>query len=1052
MATLTATASGGTRAWSSTATWSPAQVPTAADNCVLNATSGAVTIDAGALGRSLDCTGYINTLTHTAGVTLTLGDATSGAGNIALKFVAGMTYTQGSTSTSEIDFVSTSATQQTIDAGGKQIGVTRFLGAGSSYLLSTSYLQTGAATFNIQQGTVNTNNLAHTLGSFSATTAGAKTFTMGSSAISMVGNSIVNIFNVMTTTTFTANTAVLTFNATAATGISAAVTTNLNGASVVFPATALNANISGLLTLNNVTFSGVSSKTATLTFSGNPTITGTLTVSGSNATNRPLVQSSVIGTARTVTTAAFSFSNVDFSDMTSAGAGGTWTGTSMGDALGNTGITTNAPATQTHTSSAGGNWSDSTKWTSRVPLPQDNVVVDVNTTGTLTADMPRMGADITFAGFAGTLATTAALSLYGSLTMASGMTITGSQGWTARGRSSLTITSAGKTFAGLLTIDAPGGTYTLQDNLTTGASSASSFNLQHGGFVDNGKTVSTFNVDLNNVNTGRSLTMTGTWQINATGATALWVCQSSGLTLTATGSVIQVMATSTSTRAFAGGGLTYGTLTHTLAGSTGAMSITGSNTFNTLNFSDATNARSLLFTAATTTTVTNFNVFGTATKLMTISSVTAATHTLSNPSPGGFVSDYLSIDHSIATGGSGWFAGTHSTDGGSNTGWTFAFPTSSTPLLGSNGALANAGTPAIPGSASLSSNAALTNAGTPSIPGATSLSSNGALTNAGIPSIPGAVSLASNGALTSAGAPSIPGAESLSSNGALVASGTPSPTGALGLLGYGALTGTGTPSVSGSVALSGDGALTGTGTPSIPGATSLSSDGALTNTGIPSIPGATSLSSDGALATSGIPSPTGSALLSSNGMLTANGSPSPTGATSLSSNGTLSATGTSMQANSINLIAYGTFSAVGTPSIPGATSLSSDGALSTSGAPGLSGSIGLSSDGALLASGVPTPFGLVALSADSILSGVGTPSIASIVDLSGDSALMASGTPSIPGATFLFANGALAFFPIITVVVGYPVGAPIAASIPVGASVAVGDPTGSKLVVGTPRS
>jgi hypothetical protein len=106
------------------------------------------------------------------------------------------------------------------------------------------------------------------------------------------------------------------------------------------------------------------------------------------------------------------------------------------------------------------------------------------------------------------------------------------------------------------------------------------------------------------------------------------------------------------------------------------LTVTGANTFTTI--ANGVQPTSFLFTAATTTTVTNWSVSGTAGNLVTIGSVTAATHTLSQAS-GTVSSNYLSISRSTATGGASWYAGANSTDGGNNTGWIFsAAPTSST--------------------------------------------------------------------------------------------------------------------------------------------------------------------------------------------------------------------------------------------------------------------------------------------------------------------------------------------------------------------------------------
>jgi len=113
-----------------------------------------------------------------------------------------------------------------------------------------------------------------------------------------------------------------------------------------------------------------------------------------------------------------------------------------------------------------------------------------------------------------------------------------------------------------------------------------------------------------------------------------------------------------------------------LAGSTGELDITGSNTFAAFNFSDVTNTRTLKFTAGTTTTIsaaTGWNVNGTSGKKMVIDSITAATHTIS-VATATVSSDYLDLAHSIATGGASFFAGANSTDEGTNTGWIFTAP------------------------------------------------------------------------------------------------------------------------------------------------------------------------------------------------------------------------------------------------------------------------------------------------------------------------------------------------------------------------------------------
>ena len=164
----------------------------------------------------------------------------------------------------------------------------------------------------------------------------------------------------------------------------------------------------------------------------------TITIAGNSVTNRILVQSSVLGTARTITAAVAVPSNCDFMDIIGAGAA-TWSGTSLGDCLGNSGITFTPAATQYYQTAVSASWSDATKWflgsngtggAGRVPLPQDNVVFDqysVTASGkTITADMPRMGKDITWMGVANAPTYTIGGNfwIFGSVTLSSSMTIT----------------------------------------------------------------------------------------------------------------------------------------------------------------------------------------------------------------------------------------------------------------------------------------------------------------------------------------------------------------------------------------------------------------------------------------------------------------------------------------------------------------------------------------------------------------------------------------------------------------------------------------------------
>lgn len=670
MATIIAAVGGGN--WTVGGTWVGGVAPTAADDAQLTVASGNVAIDTGAVARSLDCTTYTGTLTHNASVVFTLGDATAGAGNVALKLVAGMTFTTATSS--NIVFSSTSTTQQTITTAGKtmaNIGIGNGGGA-PSYLLGDGLTIGTTQTLTLNAGTLNTGNFACSWGLFTVTaTASNRTITLGSSAITITGATAgIGVTAVgATNVTYTANTAIFTMSAASA-GLS---TGNWNGASVVFTTAVGIATLGGGPTLKDVTYNGPSTKTGLLQFSGGvtTTITGVLTVTGNSVTNRILLASGTVGTASTISVAtSFSLSNDDFRDITAAGAAGTWTGTSMGNALGNSNITFDASVTQTRTG-AGGNWSTAGSWTSRVPLPQDNVIVDSGASGTITADMPRLGADVDFTGFVGTASfASTANTIYGSINLASGMTISGTQALTLSARSSKTITSNTKSFSQAVTITAPSGTYTLADAFN---SSGFLTTQTAGTFLS-----ASFSITAAGVSFLAGTTVTlGTSIVNTTSTTAAVVLVTFSTTciLSAASATFVVFNASANSRSMQLGNQTIGTLTYTVAGSTGDLSFPiNMGTVGTLNFSDASNARSLLLTAGSAMTIlTSFNVFGTAGKLMTIGSVTAAGHTLSKAS--GIVScDYLSISRSTAQGGARWYAGINSTDGGNNSGWIFTGP------------------------------------------------------------------------------------------------------------------------------------------------------------------------------------------------------------------------------------------------------------------------------------------------------------------------------------------------------------------------------------------
>ncbi len=585
-----------------------------------------------------------------------------------------------------------SITSQTITLGGVTLASAfTFSGAGGSWTLQDAF-NLGSSNITLTNGTLNTNNQTVTFGSLSSSASNGQTLTLESSTVNTSGTWSLTGTSVLTTNTSNIN--------LSGSGIGF-TSSNKTYYNVTFTG-AGNNTIVGANTFNNLTFTGPSVKTTTLSFSANQTINGIFNVTGPSLINRILIFSSVGGASRTITVGtSVSFSNVDFLDITTAGGAGTWTGSSIGNCGNNSGLTGTTPVTRYWMDTDGGSWSATGSWASSsngstgatVPLCHDTVVFDANsiTSGsrTITADMPRMGAGITFAGDGSgsmlntpTLASgSVAISVYGALTLISGMSITGTGILTFAPRSSVNLTNATKVFTQPVTIDAGAGGVVLQDDFDCSGTSANTLTVTTGTFNANNFNVKTQQFASNNSNT-RTLTMgSGTWTIVGFGTQTYWnITTSTGLTFNANTSTIKFTENtgSGSAKTFAGGGLTYNNVWFTTAvsgTSTYVMAIAGSNTFNDFKWdrTDLTATNKILFTAASVTTVTTFSVSGVdATHRVTLNSNLAGTAWNISKASGNINRDYLVIQDSNALGGASWNAGANSTSTSGNTGWVFA--------------------------------------------------------------------------------------------------------------------------------------------------------------------------------------------------------------------------------------------------------------------------------------------------------------------------------------------------------------------------------------------
>lgn len=436
---------------------------------------------------------------------------------------------------------------------------------------------------------------------------------------------------------------------------------------------------------NNFSVTGTNAKTASLAFYNSITVNGTFTTAGNSNINRLLIASYPEGIATTVIANSVTSDKTDFRDITGFGnaswnlsAAAGFTGDCGGNTmqrLGSSAFTT--AATQTATGASSFTWSTH-GWTTRVPLPQDDVVINnsFSASQTITADMPRLGKSINASACTGTptLNFSVVNDVYGSINI-SGVTPSGTNTLTLLGRDSFTITCGGKTFLQPVYFNAQGGTYQLIDDFNGGTNNL--FQIRRGTVDLNGKicTIGYFTGS-----TGDSLLKFNGGSIITTNGTpgAIWTGNSTmKIDLTGGGLIkFQGNAGSNSQR-FDGVGLTYPNFWAT-GNRTGDLVINGSNTF--MDFKDdGSVSHKITFETGTTQTVTSFTVVGTSTITYTIDTKTVTTtHSLKNVGGNTISCDYLNIQHCIATPSNNWYAGIHSVNhqnvATTGSGWTFNTP------------------------------------------------------------------------------------------------------------------------------------------------------------------------------------------------------------------------------------------------------------------------------------------------------------------------------------------------------------------------------------------
>jgi hypothetical protein len=324
----------------------------------------------------------------------------------------------------------------------------------------------------------------------------------------------------------------------------------------------VSVSITGANTFNNLSFA---TKTGVgvgfVSFSANQVINGTLTTGSTDATTRYYFASSVLGTPITITAASVSLSDTDFRDITGAGTA-TWTGTRLGNGLGNSNITFATPK-NVYWNLAGSQsiqavaWAPSSGGTPAVnnfPLMQDTAVFDnAGSVGTVTlsANWYLGTIDMSLRTSAMTLAVNAASQIYGSWKNGTGTTISGAAGISFYNRSTQTITSNNVAFTQAITLSAFGGALQLIDTLTLPTTLA--FTLSYGTLNLNNQTLSAGILGGSGANT-RSITF-GTNPILVTGSGVRVVDMSniSNFTYTGTPAINLTYSGSTGTRSISHG-------------------------------------------------------------------------------------------------------------------------------------------------------------------------------------------------------------------------------------------------------------------------------------------------------------------------------------------------------------------------------------------------------------------------------------------------------------------------------------------------------------------
>lgn len=513
---------------------------------------------------------------------------------------------------------------------------------GSALTANAVYIYAG--TFNTGNYNVTTNTLTRD------SNPGSATLTLGSSTISLTEGIF---FTEPTNLTLNANTSQINISANSAffygggfTYYNVSFTGTGGGPKQIFDTN----------TFNNLTFTTrAANGFARIALSANQTISGALTLGAANTGVRRIkVESDTVGTQRTITCngTLAALSDIDFRDINAAGTVATpWTGTRIGNCLGNSNITFTAASDKYWNLAAGGTWS-ATAWatssggavsTNNFPLAQDKAIIEntgLNTSATITFNVGwNFGElDISTRTNAMTLLTNdnVAAQFYKNITLSSAVTTTvgaiGNGTWSLVGQGTTQILDVNTaTITPNITVESPNGTCQLAENTTC----SKQVEIEAGTLNLNDKTLTCDLFKLNETRT-RAITFGTTGNITVTGndKIVLDCADTTNFTYTGTPTFNFTYSGSTGTRTF-----NFGSAVSPLSSNAINLSITAGTDTVTLTTNDY--YKNINFTGfAGTLTNNTRTIFGnltiasgmtlTAGSLVTIFAATSGTQTITS--------------------------------------------------------------------------------------------------------------------------------------------------------------------------------------------------------------------------------------------------------------------------------------------------------------------------------------------------------------------------------------------------------------------------------------